>query len=395
MVTAPADGYFPAQLPAAPQQLPGGPAPQPAQRGESGLPVPLAIGIAVVGLLASASLKPLATHVLDPHGSVDGRLRTALVLTLGFYVVLGLALGAFCVQRRVGLVWNRAHAVDSLVLGLPVGLAGGAIAVALNSALRGHLASDPNIEDLVGGGGALRITLAITVTAVLAPLVEETLFRGVLAGSLLARGPAPAVWLSAIAFAVWHMNPTSLRYYVFMGLILAALWRRRGLVASMAAHATFNGVLTVAAIAATTAGASFTQVGPVSFVLPGGWHAIEGHANLPGEAVYQGPAGAALVVIPRTASSGRPPTVEQVRAAMVRSEGLSHTQAIVPGSERIVTLGALQGVAAEVTVAGQPGHLLDLVLEQQTVELLEITAGSPAAERDWTSLLASLQAGTP
>jgi membrane protease YdiL (CAAX protease family) len=371
------------------QVLPQAP-PEEARGGsETGLPQGLALGVAGLALLLSLGLQQLSHHLADPSRQYDRQLRESLVLTLAFYLLLGVALASFCLRRRVGLTWLRGQAVDALVLGLPLGALGGGLAVALNSAISGHLASDPNAELLVGGGGALRIGLTLAVTAVLAPLVEETLFRGVLAGTLLARGPAPAVWVSAIAFAVWHMNPTSLRYYVFMGLLLATLWRKRGLVASMSAHAAFNGVLTLAAVAATTGGGQLTQVGTITFSLPGGWHPAA-RALPTGGRVFQGPAGAGLVVLTQ---AGPHPTAEQVHQTLALAEQGRAVRAVVPGSVRDLSLPAGEAVTADIEVAGQPGHVLDLLTADAAYELVVVTGGSPAAERDWQHVLASLSSG--
>ena len=360
--------------------------PESAPGNETGLPARTAVVVAGIALLLSLGLQLLSRHLSDPTKQIDGQLRLSLVITLVFYVLLGAALTGFCLHRRVGLTWTRGSAVEAVLWGLPLGAAGGGLAVLLNSAIAGHLASDPNVELLVGGGGGLRIGLTLIVTAVLAPLVEETLFRGVLAGTLLARGPAAAVWVSAIAFAVWHMNPTSLRYYVFMGLLLATLWRKRGLVASMTAHAAFNGVLTIAAVVATTGAGQLTTYGGVSFSLPGGWH--QSSLAMGQEQVFAGPGGAALAVIQRAGVSV--PTLQDLRDNLVSAESSSSQRSVVPGSEREVQLPAGAGITADVRVVNQPGHVLDLVVNDTAYELLVVTGGSPAAERDWKRIVDSV-----
>jgi len=98
----------------------------------------------------------------------DTALRKGLVYTLFFYLVLGAAVGGYVLVRRVRLVWHRGSPLAALALGIPAGVLGGGLAVLLNSALRGRLAGDPNMELLVGGGGALRIFVALVVTSVAA-----------------------------------------------------------------------------------------------------------------------------------------------------------------------------------------------------------------------------------
>jgi hypothetical protein len=249
------------------------------------------------------------------------------------------------------------------------------------SLLRGHLSGDPNVELLVGGGGALRISLTLVVTTVLAPLVEETVFRGVCAGSLLAKGSAAALWLSALAFAIWHMHPASLRYYALMGLLLGRLWQKRGLLGSMSAHACFNGVLTLAAIAATTGAASYTSYGQLRFELPGGWHT--GPSTLSTQ-VYSGPAGASLAFNRGPAAPGLSADVllEHLRG----KEGTTVAFPLAAGSEREVDVHGTTGVEADVTVASQPGHMLVVPSDGVLYTIVIITGGSPNGEADWHHL---------
>jgi len=346
-----------------------------------------ALTVGGLGLLLSLGLTVWSRSLADATQQIDHQVRLSLVITLAFYVLLGLALGAFCVQRRVGLTWTRGSAPVALLWGLPMGAVVGGLAVLLNSTIAGHLASDPRAELLVGGGGALRIGLTLVVTAALAPVVEEVLFRGVLAGTLLSRGPAPAVWVSAIAFSIWHMNPTSLRYYVFMGLLLATLWRKHGLLASMVAHAAFNGVLTIAAVAATTGTGHVISYDSISLQLPGGWHEKR-TSIVPGAVAVDGPGGAGLMVLTRPGAA----TLEQLHDNLVAAESGNPLRTVQPGSERRVQTPAGEAIEADVTLSGQPGHVLDLVVNGKAYELIVLTGGSPAAERGWQLITTSVAA---
>lgn len=354
---------------------------------ESGIPLGWALGATAVVLLMSFFLNRYDGGAGDRAQPVDALLRRALVVTLFFYLAVGMGVLAFCQLTRVRLTWTRSGgALSALAVGVPAGLGGGLLAVGVNSAIRGHLSGDPRAELLVGGGGALRITLALVVMAGLAPLVEETLFRGVLAGTLLGKGFAPALWGSALAFSVWHMNPESLKYYVFMGLLLFALWRTRGLVASMAAHAAFNGVLTLAAVAATTGAGHLVQAGGASLLLPGGWHEVRGtfSAHL---LVASGPGGAGLDLMRQEGAS----TSTADELADLQQRGQVGLVRVVAGSVHVVRLPAGEGVEADVVAAGQPGHVLRLSAGSSSYQLIVITGGSPAAERDWTRITRSLQ----
>lgn len=382
-------GYF-AVAPVAPPPAPPVPAwPPPSylpapRQGESGVSV--GEGLAVTGLALAASLFLTLGMRGQTPDRLDTALRKGLVYTLFFYLALGSVVGGYVVLRRVELVWHRGSRLAAVALGVPVGVLGGGLAVLINSALQGHLSGDPSVELLVGGGGALRIFVAVMVTSVLAPLVEETVFRGICAGSLLAKGSAAALWLSALAFAIWHMQPASLRYYALMGLLLGRLWQKRGLLASMSAHACFNGVLTVAAVAATTGAATFTTYGPLRFELPGGWHASKSG----GWAVqaYSGPAGASLALT--QTATGATLSAPAVIAHLQRSEGGSSLD-VVPGTEQEVAIRGAAAVVADVTVQAQPGHLLVVPVGGTLYTIIVITGGSPNGERDWRRVERTLE----
>ena len=84
---------------------------------------------------------------------------------------------------------------------------------------------------------------AFTAT-LLAPLFEETLFRGVLLPSLARRlGPLPAVLASAAVFALAHLSLTELVPLLVLGVGLGWLrWRTGRLAASVLMHSLWNGL---------------------------------------------------------------------------------------------------------------------------------------------------------
>ena len=86
---------------------------------------------------------------------------------------------------------------------------------------------------------------AIVLAVILAPVLEEGLFRGaVLQGLSRTRGPRSASTWTAIFFAVFHIyNPWQLLPTFFLGLLLAWLVLTTGsLWASVAVHGLFNAV---------------------------------------------------------------------------------------------------------------------------------------------------------
>lgn len=78
----------------------------------------------------------------------------------------------------------------------------------------------------------------------LAPLVEEIIFRGILYPAIKQTGhPRLALWLTSIIFGVMHFNLVSLMPLVVFGAFLALLYEATGsLLTPIATHAMFNSV---------------------------------------------------------------------------------------------------------------------------------------------------------
>jgi membrane protease YdiL (CAAX protease family) len=87
------------------------------------------------------------------------------------------------------------------------------------------------------------------VLVVVAPLTEETLFRGIVLRGLLARHrPAVAVVVSALLFGAVHLNPWQLVPATALGLVYGWWYvRTRSLVPCIFGHALHNGLVFVLA----------------------------------------------------------------------------------------------------------------------------------------------------
>ena len=89
------------------------------------------------------------------------------------------------------------------------------------------------------------VVLGIATMSLLVPITEELVCRGVLQSALLRYGPAAAISLSAVIFALFH-SPSSYGFALFAGIVLGALfWQSRTLWAGIIAHATFNSLIQV------------------------------------------------------------------------------------------------------------------------------------------------------
>ncbi|MBO7287052.1 MAG: CPBP family intramembrane metalloprotease [Bacteroidales bacterium] len=85
----------------------------------------------------------------------------------------------------------------------------------------------------------------VIAIAIMAPLVEELLFRGAIEGHFLRKGTKPvyAILISAAVFGIVHMNPAQMLFGFLIGLIFGWLYYRTGsVVPGMIGHFINNGL---------------------------------------------------------------------------------------------------------------------------------------------------------
>lgn len=128
-----------------------------------------------------------------------------------------------------------------------IAIIAGIVFQAIATAILGHTPKQPTqIPDYVSGASLIASGFAVIVAA---PFGEELLFRGFLYRSLRGRLRLwPAALIASFAFALVHVAPLLIFAIFFVGLGLAFVYEwRRSILASMAAHATFNliGFLTI------------------------------------------------------------------------------------------------------------------------------------------------------
>jgi hypothetical protein len=241
-------------------------------------------------------------------------------------------------------------------------------------------------------GDVAHIFAAVLLTMIAAPLVEETLFRGLLAESLRGSGKAKAVWVSAAAFAFWHWRPEALRYYALMGAMFAFLYWKRGLVCSMATHACFNGVLTVAAVVlALTPGQTIHAAG-FQFSAARGWHVDTKMFNQPNAVHLLGPSGSdVLVAAEPTASRTIDPDTLLRGFSDGQFSALGEGYNLTTDAPHKELLPAGTAVIADVTYLGHKG---EVVLVPSSGEVIVVgfgSGGSAKAEKDFQEMLQTLR----
>lgn len=233
--------------------------------------------------------------------------KASLFTGLAFYAISALwVLGrsaSLKIRPFTGLGPNAAvGAAEGVVVG-------GVAAVLLVAGLRlitGHPVLDPSTAFLASQGSWGALFLGFVVIVLAAPIVEELVFRGFMAESYRRHGSRLAIILSAGAFSLAHLSPGQLRYYLIMGVALGVVYWRRGLVGSIATHATFNGVLLAVALAAAHGPAVEHRVAGATMAIPGTYQV---HTSPFGndDLVAEGPLGATVelahVVVPVAVSA--------------------------------------------------------------------------------------------
>ena len=251
--------------------------------------VAVAIGIGIVGLVVVRSA------VDTTNDTIAHRLGIGLASTLLVYVAVGILVYTQVHRRRIRPSIVQGKAGNAVLWGV---LVGGGVALVIGmliSLLSGHLTSDPRILEVIYEGDKIQLIVVVLISVAAAPFIEETLFRGLLVESLRSRGRTSAVLTGAVAFSLWHLNPSALRYYILMGFLFGYLYWRFGLTGSISAHAAFNGTLTVLAFLSIGHAALALGNNGVTVELPAGWHQIGKAADV-FDLAAESPLGAGFLV---------------------------------------------------------------------------------------------------
>jgi membrane protease YdiL (CAAX protease family) len=139
-----------------------------------------------------------------------------------------------------GLVLGLLVAVEAVAIGY------GLVMQALNVVEPTAVASD--VASAFGGGQA-GLVLSAVLVALVAPLAEEMAFRGVILSALGNRlGMWPAIGISAVLFAGYHLSAWLFFPMLVFGVALGWLtWSRQSLWPAIVLHVMFNGLAVAAA----------------------------------------------------------------------------------------------------------------------------------------------------
>jgi membrane protease YdiL (CAAX protease family)/NAD-dependent dihydropyrimidine dehydrogenase PreA subunit len=213
---------------------------------EAGLVVVVAFAL-LVGVQVFASF----TGGAQPWSGVANVVYDAAILVLLWYLARRRSTGVLAALRLdLRPEWS------SLALAPLVGVVCWLFAVTYRAAVQqiGFLPAGSSSTDLTAafGPGVFGVVLTIAVVAVLGPLIEEAMLRGVLLGAVRPRiGAWPAIVLSAVVFALLHASVWSLLPLTVLGVGLGWLAARsRSLWPAILAHVVYNAVLLTFALLA-------------------------------------------------------------------------------------------------------------------------------------------------
>ncbi len=286
-------------------------------------------------LYLGAFLTLLVGSLLLPSISLGWRVVVNELIFLGLPLALYLLLAVDDVREALrlrGVSW--AVAGLSLLIGLGLWRFDWWLATVVNEALGYTIPLPPE---------ALNVTLADEIamavgTVILAPLVEEFLFRGVLQSAYERRGPVRAIVASALLFVVIHQELAQSVALVPVALALAYVtWRTGSIVPAILIHAGNN-----------------LQAVLVSFLEGGGLRRVGFSPSAVGALVGALVAGAALWLL--TARTERPQRERETaeRGWLGRNWPLAP---VLPIYAAVIALSVLVGVRPEALALGQPVEL--------------------------------------
>ena len=131
---------------------------------------------------------------------------------------------------------------------------------------------EDNLSDLFNG--LSRNPLGILGLAVLAPVLEEVLFRGAIRGALMRfyGRPWPAIITAALVFGIFHWNPVQVVCATLLGIVFGWIYYRTGsLLSVIVGHVLNNTFAVLTTVSASSSSedvaANSGSVGISSFVL--------------------------------------------------------------------------------------------------------------------------------
>jgi membrane protease YdiL (CAAX protease family) len=193
---------------------------------------------------------------------VDKRVLSVVVNTMAFQGMALVLIGLFIRLQHLSWKYVFGFGADRKMRTIWLGLIAGCCVLptawllqSFSARLLDWLSMDAQAQELVrdiqevtrssaGGSVFLQNMLFGLSVIVIAPVVEEMLFRGLLYPTLKELGfPRLALWGTAVLFALLHWNGPGFLSFVFLGAVLAYVYEATdNLLASILTHSVFNTV---------------------------------------------------------------------------------------------------------------------------------------------------------
>ncbi len=174
-----------------------------------------------------------------------------IALCIGFFLIRKSLTQRQLNWASIGLRTFHAFRAAKYIIGYFLILLGLLVVLAAGSAITGIMPPEPrdtpaSAESFNRLGG---LWPALIVSVLLAPFIEELLFRGLLFTSLKARYTVLiAAMVSSLVFAVAHLNPAQAIGAFLVGPYLCLMYQRLGsIIPGMLLHAIWNGLVVIIA----------------------------------------------------------------------------------------------------------------------------------------------------
>jgi len=202
--------------------------------------------VIVDSILEDPQVSDFGSRLLRGASAAEKTAVGSLVLEVAFYLVgIAVILGLVVIRRRAPLSelgWRIPH-LGWIALAIPVAGAAYLIITGIGDLTQALFPAAQNgqVPEVQGEYGHY-VGLAIPAVSVVAPIVEETFFRGFIYGWMRRRLNVPvAAILSGCFFALVHFQPVIFLPLAVLGAGLALLYEYSGsLLPGMVVHGLFN-----------------------------------------------------------------------------------------------------------------------------------------------------------
>ncbi|MGH9279077.1 MAG: lysostaphin resistance A-like protein, partial [Acidimicrobiales bacterium] len=337
-------------------------------------------------ILANLLLTGFEIFFFAATGTPPARaIAISFVIGIMFYAICATWVNLRSFDLGLRARWGKDTARAGVLEGFIVGASAAVLVTAVLRLALGRAELDPTTA-LLASSSVFMLVLGAVLIVVAAPLVEELVFRGFLLEAFRRKGKGAAVALSAVAFSLAHLSLAQFRYYFWAGVLLGLVYWRRGLVGSIAAHATFNGMLVVCALAAFHGPTTDVEFAGARVAVP----AIYAVAEVFGDDLaLVGPGGQTIEFAHMDVTEA--PPASDIGATLVRGgpslPALEAMDVIIDTtSVSLIDLPAGRAVSAVADVHGLPGRMVVLPTEGRIWVAVFRSDGSFRSTQDFDAM---------